>query len=77
MTHPHTFKHMREMSIANIFDRRNREVWMDLTGGQDVTERAYVEAERIIKEHKVAPLSEAAISIMDGVIKEFESQLEK
>lgn len=77
MTHPHTFKHMREMSISNIFDRRNREVWMDLTAGKDVTERAYAEAERILTEHKVAPVSEDAISGMDEIIKEFESQLEK
>lgn len=78
MTHPHTFKHMREMSMSNIFDRRNREAWMDLTSSKDVTERAYVEAERILVEHKVVvPVSEAIISVMDGIIKEFESQLEK
>lgn len=77
MTHPHTFKHMREMSMSTIFDRRNREVWMDLTGGKDVTERAYVEAERILKVHKAVPVSEDTINIMDRIIKEFESQLEK
>ncbi|MDQ7096110.1 trimethylamine methyltransferase family protein [Desulfosporosinus sp. PR] len=75
MTHPHTFKHMREMSIANLFDRRNREVWLEMTGGQEVTERAYAEAERIIKEHKAVPVSEAALRAMDGIIKEFESQI--
>jgi Trimethylamine:corrinoid methyltransferase len=77
MTHPHTFKYMREMSMANIFDRRKREIWMDLTGGKDVTERAYVEADRIIAEHRAMPVSDSAISVMGNIIKEFESQLKK
>ena len=75
MSHPHTFKHMREMSMANIFDRRNRQVWMDVTGGQDVTERAYAEAERILAEHQPIAVSAAAVSAMDGIIKEFEAHI--
>lgn len=75
MTHPHTFKHMREMSAARIFDRRNRQAWMELTGGKDVTERAYGEAERILAEHKPVPVPAAAINAMEAIIKDFEAQL--
>jgi hypothetical protein len=42
---------------------------MDLTGGKDVTERAYVEAERIVKEHKAIPVPANAISVMGNIIR--------
>ncbi|WP_088227279.1 trimethylamine methyltransferase family protein [Desulfosporosinus sp. FKB] len=72
MTHPHTFKHMREMSMSTVFDRRKREVWMEYAGGKDVTEPAYAETDRILTTYKAAPVSSDAIRRMDEIIKEFE-----
>ena len=73
LTNPHTFQHMRQMSSTTIFDRRNREKWMKSTGGKDLTERAYDEANRILATHRPIPLTESALEDMRLMIKEFES----
>jgi len=75
MTHPHTYQHMKEMSQAKVFDRRNRQTWQELSGGLDATERAYAEADRVLAEHKPMPLPEGAMTAMDGIIADFEAQL--
>ncbi|WP_198306644.1 [trimethylamine--corrinoid protein] Co-methyltransferase [Dehalobacterium formicoaceticum] len=75
MTHPHTFKHMKEMSMSKIFDRRNRSLWGEFTGGKDVTEGAYKEAERILAEHRPVPVSSSAMDTMGEIIREFEGQI--
>lgn len=75
MTHPHTMKHMKEMSASKVFDRRNRQVWMEWTGGKNAMEQAYAEAERILAEHKPAlPVADASMEAMDAIIKDFETK---
>ena len=75
MTHPHTMKHMKEMSASKVFDRRNRQVWAEVTGGKNALEQAYIEADRILHEHKPLPVEESSVAAMDEIIKDFEAQL--
>ncbi|MBW2593736.1 MAG: trimethylamine methyltransferase family protein [Deltaproteobacteria bacterium] len=75
LTHEHTYRHMREMSQSELFDRRTRDAWMKATDGINVAERAYEEAGRIISEHTPAPLPEGAATAMRAIIKEYEAEL--
>lgn len=75
MTHPHTFKHMKELSQSRLFDRRNRESWQEFAGGKDLTERAYEEAKHILENHKPAPLPDGAAEAMKSIIEEYEAEL--
>jgi trimethylamine--corrinoid protein Co-methyltransferase len=75
MTHPHTFKHMKELSQSKLFDRRNRSNWMSASGGKDLTERAYVEAKRVLETYKPAPLPDGAAEAMNSIIKDYEAEL--
>lgn len=73
--HEHTYRHMRELSQPELFDRRTRDAWLDATGGMDVAQLAYEKAGRIINEHVPAPLPEGAATAMRSIIKEYEAEL--
>ncbi len=75
MSHSHTFNHMKSMSQSQLFDRRNRNAWMEKTGGKDLTERAYEKAKNILKNHKPAPLPEGASKTMRTIVEEYEEEL--
>jgi trimethylamine---corrinoid protein Co-methyltransferase len=74
MTHAHTFRHMKAMSKANLFDRRTRIGWQE-KGGKDLTERAYEEARRVLATHKPEPLPPEAINAMRSIIVDYEAPL--
>ncbi len=75
MSHSHTFNHMKNMSQSQLFDRRNRNAWMEKTGGKALTERAYEKAKNILKNHKPAPLPEGASKTMRTIVEEYEEEL--
>jgi trimethylamine--corrinoid protein Co-methyltransferase len=75
MTHPHTFKHMKELTQSKLFDRRNRSSWMKASGGKDLTERAYEEAKKVLETHKPAPLPEGAAEAMRSIVEGHEAEL--
>ncbi|MDP4128296.1 MAG: trimethylamine methyltransferase family protein [Bacillota bacterium] len=74
MTHQHTFENMRSMSQCKLFDRRNRDGWME-RGGKDLTERAYEEAKHVLETHKPAPLTDGAAETMKSIIEDYETEL--
>lgn len=76
MTHPHTFQHMRGMSRSELFYRKNRESWLAAAGGQDLAERAYAEAGRILAEHTPLPLPDGAAKAIDQIIEDREMELD-
>lgn len=75
MTHAHTFRHMKEMSQSQLFDRRNRNAWMKKTGGKDLTERAYEEAKNVLEKHKPLALPESAAHEMRAIVETCEEEL--
>jgi trimethylamine--corrinoid protein Co-methyltransferase len=75
MSQEHTYRHMRSMSQSKLFDRRTREDWLEMTGGKDVTERAYEEAMRIMAEHKPMPLPNGAAEQISALVADYEAEL--
>ena len=75
LTRQHTFDHMRQMSTSSLFDRRNRDKWMEVTQGKDLTTRAYEEAIHILKTHKALELPKGADEAMRDIIKEYETSV--
>lgn len=70
----HTFRHMKKVqSQTRIFDRRVRDGWL-AQGGRDLTERAYEEANNILKNHKPDPLPEGVASTIRAIIEEAEKE---
>ena len=75
LTKQHTFDHMRQMSRSSLFDRRNRDKWMEQTKGKDLTSRAYERANQILEIHKPLDLPKGAKESMKEIIKEHEGSL--
>lgn len=73
----HTLKNMRNMSQAQLFDRNSREVWERQSGGMNLTERAYAEAERIISTHKPALLAQNVSEEITAIIDAYEDELSR
>ncbi len=71
LTHKHTFDQMRSMSTGFLFDRNNREKWME-NDSPDASQRAYGQAAKIIGEHEPEPMSREVVSalgkIMNGLV---------
>lgn len=55
LTHPSTFKYMKEQSQPEIIDRRGREKW-EQSGSKDLYEVATAKAREILKHHVPVPL---------------------
>lgn len=66
LTHPHTFKNMRNQSRFEIFDRRSRVTWEN-DGSQKVEERAYEKAAKILNTHKPTPLPASVVTEINGI----------
>ena len=77
LTHQHTYENMRTLSQSDLFDRRNRSVWMNKTSGKDLTERAYEKAAHILATHEPASLPEGAAETMRTIIAEYEDELKR
>ncbi len=75
MTRKHTFQHMREMSSGKLFNRFNREAWEKKIGDKSISEQAYEEADRILKNHEPMPLPEGAEKEIDDLIAAYEEEL--
>ena len=75
VSHESTYKYMRSISHPKLIDRRNREKWVEL-GSKDLHQRALEEARRIVKEHKVPSLPEAAQSEISAIVRETEDLLD-
>jgi len=76
LTHNHTLENMGRLSQSNLFDRTNREAWLEHTGGKDLTERAYETAKYLLEHHKPMELPIGAAEAMRGIIKEREAEIE-
>jgi trimethylamine--corrinoid protein Co-methyltransferase len=58
-----------------LFNRENREAWMEKTGGKDLTECAYEEALHVLENHKPIPLLNGAAETMRSIIEDYEVEL--
>lgn len=74
IAHDTSLKHMRNQSRANLFDRRNRKDWMELTRGKAIQERAYEAAMDILQNHKPLPLPDNAAREIREVVEAFDAK---
>ena len=74
MTHDHTYRHMREASQSDLFDRNSRELWIG-TGARYLTERAYERAREILESHGPKPLPKDATETMQWIVHNYEAEL--
>jgi len=67
----HTLRYLRsgEVYMTRLAERGSWESW-EASGRQGLTERAQAEAERLIKEHQVPPLSEDQERELDAILDE-------
>jgi trimethylamine--corrinoid protein Co-methyltransferase len=72
----HTRRYLRagEVLYTRLGDRRTWEEW-DRTGREGLAERAQAEAERILAEHQVPPLTEEQERELDAIMQEAEREL--
>jgi len=75
IAHDHTLLNAKTQSRSELFDRRSREEWMELTGGSTLTERAYEKAQQILQNHKPLPLPKGAPEAMKKLVAEFEAEI--
>ncbi len=75
ITHEHSLRSMRSQSRSNLFDRRSRSDWMEVTKGKTIVERAYETAIDILQSHTPYPLPNDAPKEMSRIVKEFEKEL--
>lgn len=73
ISHEHTYKHFRELSRSDLFDRRNREGWL-AAGGKDIVEKAYEKAIEILENHKPEPLPEDVQRELKRIVAEAEEE---
>ncbi|MEW6081890.1 MAG: trimethylamine methyltransferase family protein [Bacillota bacterium] len=74
MTSEHTFRHMRKQSQPRLFDRRTRNAW-SAEGSRDAAERAYEEAQHILKTHKPIPMVAGAAQTIRAIIEDYEAEI--
>ncbi len=76
MAQKHTIRYMRsgEILVTNLADRNTWDTW-SAGGQQGILERAQSEADRLLAEHQVPPLSEAQENALDEIMAEAERQL--
>ena len=70
----HTMQRMRQLSNPKFFDRRDRKAWMQLDQ-RDSVEKAYVESQRIIREHQPPPVSAEVAGQVDEIIDNYLNDL--
>ena len=75
ITHEHSLLSMRSQSQTNLFDRRSRSDWMEVTAGKSIVDRAYQTAIDIIQNHQPYPLPNGASKEIRKIVKEFEKEL--
>ncbi len=72
ISHEHTYRHFRgELSQYKLFDKQTRDNW-EAQGGKELLEKAYEEAQQIIKTYKPYPLLEGAEGKIRDIVKDAE-----
>lgn len=73
---PHTVRYLRagEVYYTRLAERRSWAEW-DRAGRDGIVERAQAEAERLLAEHEVAPLTEVQERELEEIMKEAEREL--
>jgi trimethylamine--corrinoid protein Co-methyltransferase len=73
---PHTVRYLRsgELLVTKLADRRSWSEW-DQGGRQTMVSNAQAEAERVLAEHQVQPLSEDQELELDEIMQEAEAKL--
>ncbi len=77
IAHEHSFRNMRSQSRVNLFDRRSRDDWMDVTQGKGIRDRAYANAIEILENHEPYPLPGNAAETMKEIVDAYEKELNK
>ena len=77
IAHEHSLRNMRSQSRVNLFDRRSRDDWMDVTQGKCIRDRAYEKAIEILENHEPYPLPGNAAETMKEIVDEYEKELKK
>jgi trimethylamine:corrinoid methyltransferase-like protein len=72
----HTVRYLRagELLLPKLADRREWEEW-DRDGREGMADRAQAEAERLLVEHEVPPLSKEQERELDEIMREAEKEL--
>lgn len=73
ISHEHTFKHFRELSQAELLDRKNRDGWK-AAGSKDLVEKAYDKAIGLIETYKPKPLSDDVQKQLKTIVAEAEAE---
>jgi trimethylamine--corrinoid protein Co-methyltransferase len=71
----HTLKHVRELSLPRLFDRRSRESW-EKDGSTTIQERAHIKALEHFAEHKAPELDPQIVAKLDKIISDAEAELD-
>ena len=75
ITHDHSFEYMKYQSQPRLFDRRNRQQWLEATGGVSLRDRAYETAIGILETHKPPPLPVGAPEAVAEIVADFEKEI--
>ncbi len=67
LTHPSTFKHMKEQSQPDIIDRKGRKKWED-AGSKDLYEVAIEKAKDILSNHVPLPLPDDVKAKLKAIV---------
>lgn len=72
----HTLRYLRpgEVLYTHLAERRTWEVW-DWEGREGMVERAQAEAERLLAEHELPPLTEDQERALEEIFREAETEL--
>ncbi|MCG8618459.1 MAG: trimethylamine methyltransferase family protein [Desulfobacterales bacterium] len=70
LSSPHTLQRLRQLSNPSLFDRRNRKGWVKLEQ-QDIVDRAYAEAGKIISSHEPPEVSADVKGQVNEIIEKY------
>jgi len=77
ITHEQNLRYMRSQSRVELFDRRSRGDWMDVTQGKSIRDRAYAKAIDILEKHKPYALPDKASEAMKEIVDAYEMEVKK
>jgi len=77
ISHEQNLRYMRSQSQVNLFDRRSRGDWMEMTQGKNVRDRAYEKAIDILENHEPYALPGNASETMKEIVATYEMELKK
>ncbi len=77
ITHEQNLRYMRSQSRVELFDRRSRGDWMDVTQGKSIRDRAYAKAIDILENHKPYALPDKVSEAMKEIVDAYEMEVKK